>query len=591
MLITKVLSICVLTLAFTSLLCATPRLGLSTTTVGIINIPTGSNGPSQTVQAYNLGDGTLTLTTTSSAGWLSATVGAQTACSQASGGCYPISIALNTSALAGGMYTELLTVNSAGAVDAPQTISVTVNTTGVPNSITAYLTPTGGSAATNTFQIYTVDTQQIGVKGAVTTQSGGNWLQFLSGSDSLVPQPAPWIIAVNALGGMSPGTYTGTVTISGSSAASDNKTINVTCIVTASPIVGTASYSTVRLTGAAGGPSVASTVTLSNLATTTSLTVSSATPSAGFLNATVSSPTSIQISANPGSMAAGFYTGSVTISSNAANNSQVVIPVEFTVAPSGVPAIFMGGIVNAATGTSESVSQGDVVSIYGMQFATAGTLATNPSTPLATTLGGTQVLANGTPVPLYFVSPGQINFQMPYGATAGQNAAIQVVSGSTQGNIRSIGVSTIAPRLLFFVSFITGNYGVIVNNTDGSLTLPTGTVVPGFVCHPAKPGDVLTVYGIGFGQTNPIAVEGQAASATQLENVPGTMASFGGGIGANPINVIPSFSGLTPTAVGLYQVNVTVPSVPPFGSGVPLSVSVNNQSSNTVYLAISATGK
>jgi len=588
MLIAKVFSIGALTLAFTSLLCATPRLGLSTTTVGIIDVQTGSNGPSQTVQAYNLGDGTLTLTTSSSASWLSATVGAQTACSQASGGCYPISIALNTAGLASGMYTELLTVNSTGAVDAPQAISVTVNTTGVPTSITAYLTPTGGSAATNTIQIFTLGT---GIKGAVTTQSGGNWLQFLSGANSLVPQPAPWIIAVNALGSMTPGTYMGTVTISGSSVASDNQTINVTCIVTASPIIGTASYSTVRLTGASGGPAVSSTVSFSNLATTTSLNVTSATASASFLTATVSSPTSIQISANPGSMAAGQYNGTVTISSNAANNSQVVVPVEFTVAPAGVPAIFMGGIVNAATGTSESVSQGDVVSIYGMQFATAGTLAINASTPLATTLGGTQVLVNGTPVPLYFVSPGQINFQMPYGAIAGQNAAIQVVSGSTQGNLRSIGVSTLAPRLLFFVSFITGYYGVIVNNTDGSLTLPTGTVVPGFVCHPAKPGDVLTVYGIGFGQTNPVAVEGQAASSTKLENVPGTMASFGGGLGANPINVNPSFSGLTPTAVGLYQVNVTVPSVPPFGSSVPLSVSVNNQSSNVVYLAISATGK
>jgi len=584
----KILSTSAIFLALSSALFATPRLGLSTTTVGIVNIQNGSNGPTQTVQAYNLGDGTLTLTATSSASWLSANVGAQTACSQASGGCYPISIALNTSALAGGMYTEYLTVTSPGAVDAPQVINVTVNTTGVPNSITVYLTPFGGSAATNTVPVFTLGT---GLKASVSTGSGGNWLQFITGSGSIVPSPAPWLIAVNALPLMTPGTYMGSVTISGSSVASDNKLISVTCIVTAAPIAGPSSYATVQMTSYPGGPTAAAQVNLTNLATTTTLQASSATSSASFLTAAVSSSNTLLLMASPGTMAAGLYTATVTIASNAANNAQVVIPVEFTVAPAGIPSIFMGGIVNAASGTPENVSSGDVVSIYGMQFAVSGTLATNASTPLATTLGGTQVLVNGTAVPLYFVSPGQINFQIPYGLTAGQLAAIQVVANGMAGNLRSIGISNIAPRLLFFVSFIQGSYGVIVNNVDGSLPLPTGTNVPGYVCHPAKPGDVLTIYGIGFGQTNPAATEGLAASSTQLQTVSGAIVNFGGGFASAEVNVAPSFAGLTPTAVGLYQVNVTVPPLAPIGIGTPLSVSLGGQQSNIVYIAISVNGK
>ena len=66
----------VLFLGITSVLSAAPRLALSTTTVGTINTTPGANGPTQTVQALNLGDGSLNLTASSSASWLSATVGA-----------------------------------------------------------------------------------------------------------------------------------------------------------------------------------------------------------------------------------------------------------------------------------------------------------------------------------------------------------------------------------------------------------------------------------------------------------------------------------------------------------------------------------
>jgi uncharacterized protein (TIGR03437 family) len=174
---------------------------------------------------------------------------------------------------------------------------------------------------------------------------------------------------------------------------------------------------------------------------------------------------------------------------------------------------------------------------------------------------------------------------------SGQIATVQVMSGSQPGNIRSMGVTTLAPRLLFFVSFIQGGYGVIVNNTDGSLTLPTGTNVPGFPTHPAKPGDVLTVYGIGLGQTSPAATEGLAATSSPLESVSNVKANFGGGFSSSPISATPSFAGLTPTAVGLYQVNVTVPALVSVGAGVPFSLNVNGQQSNTVYIAISANGK
>lgn len=575
-------------LTFAAALSAAPRLTLSNATVGPINITTGTNGPNQTIQAYNVGTGTLSLTATTSASWLTASVGSQTSCNQASGGCYPVTIGLNTSTLAGGTYTEYVTLTDPNAVDSPQSIAVTVNTAPVPASITAYVTPAGGSQSAMIFNIYTTG---MGVKGTVSTQSGGNWLQFLSGANGLIPSPSPWLIQVAAPNGLVAGTYQGSVVISGSSVPSDNKTINVTMVATNAPIISTAANATVPLTGNVGGGIQYANVNLTNLSSGSTLTVTSAASSSKSMTATVSG-SSILIAADPAALTAGLYGGTVTLSSNAANNAQIAIPVEFTVAPAGQPMILQGGIVNAANGAAEPVSQGDIASIYGTQFAPSGTNAVNASTPLATILGGTQVMVNGVAAPLYYVGAGQINFQIPYGLIPGSLATVQVISNSTAGNLRSVTINAVSPRMLAFVSFISGGYGVIVNAADGSLTLPSGTNVPGFATHPAKPGDTITIYAIGFGQTTPSVVEGQAAPSTPpLASITTITSTFGGGFNGRATNGKVTFAGLTPTLVGLYQANVQIPSDTPLGPAVPVTLLVNNVETNVVYLAITASGK
>lgn len=109
-----------LILSLSSVLSAAPRLALSTATVGPVNTITAVNGPSQTVQALNLGDGSLNLTATSSAAWLSATVGARGSCGGNGGNCYAITIALNTAPLSAGTYTEFVTLTDPNAIDTPR---------------------------------------------------------------------------------------------------------------------------------------------------------------------------------------------------------------------------------------------------------------------------------------------------------------------------------------------------------------------------------------------------------------------------------------------------------------------------------------
>ena len=569
---------------------AAPRLVLSATSVNAGVVAPGTNGSAQTVEAQNAGTGSLNLTTSSSAAWLSATVGSLTTCKVLTGTCSPINISLATSSLAAGTYTEFITLADPNAVDSPQQIAVTVTIASVPSSVTLYAATDGTGLGQAISYIYPASA----VTGAVSTTSGGNWLEFIPQGGFIVNQPNT--IQATALVGMGPGTYTGQVKISGSSRSSDNIAIQVTFVVGNEPLIDLTKISTFQMTGVQGGGKVTSYVSFTTVAPSTfpgagaaaipPLNITAASAAGAGFTAAVYNSTTIAVTADAGTLAPGIYRAAVTITSNALNNAAVSLPVEFTVVAAGAPSISAGGIVNAATFVSEAVAPGDAVSVFGLQFAAAGTAALNPGLPpLATTLGGAQVLVNGTPAPLYYVSPGQINFQVPYSLAPGSVATVQVMNGAAAGNLRSMTIAANAPRVLVFE----GSYGIAVNQ-DGSFPLPSSISIPGYATHPAKPGDVLVLFAIGFGQTAPAQIEGQATPLAPLENAAATTVTFGTLFGG-AVTVNAAFSGLTPTAVGLYQINVQVPQGVPYSSALPVTVTVGGATSNTFMIAVSANGQ
>jgi uncharacterized protein (TIGR03437 family) len=569
------------TLAFTATLSAAPQLVLSSTSVGPIHVFPGSNGAAPVIQARNVGTGSLSLSATASAMWLAAGVGAPSACTLspgAGGTCYPIMIELNTAALAAGVYTGYITLTDPNAIDSPQTITVTVNVAGIPSSLTFYVTPTGGPTPT----AYTPVVPQGTVTGVATTQSGGNWLLFTTGGIA----SSGYIIQVSAQNGQAPGSYTGSVVLTGANPA-DNQTVNVTLNVTESPIIQPI-VTPIQLTGFPGGASATATVPLSNIgAGSLNITAASASSSTGsFLSASVSNANTILVTAVPGALFSGYYTGTITLTSNAVNNGQISVPVVFTVETAGTPLISYAGVTNIANFAAEAAAPGEILAVFGNQLAAPGTSAQNPGLPpLATMLGGAQVLVNGVPAPLYYASPGQVNFQLPYAVPVGQTATVQVVSNGTPGNLRPLTVSAIVPReLVWPASVISGAYGIIVNQ-DNSLTLPSP--VAGFVTHPAKPGDTITIYCESLGETTPPAVTGAAATSTPLEEVSNVTVTFGGLFEGTQTTATAIFAGLTPTAVGLYQVNVTIPANVPLGSAVAVTLNVGGVSSNPVNIDIS----
>lgn len=540
-----------------------PILRLSTTAVVPPPIAAGVNATTQTVQIYNAGSGTLSPSVTSSVSWVSATVGAQATCPAGTftGSCQPLTLTFNTSSLAVGTYTGLISVTAPAAVDAPQTIAVTVSVIGFvsKNAIQLYAAPDGGTATA------TLDAHGV-VNAQPSTSTGGNWLSVSLSSNGSFSFYYPYQVKVTTQSGQTPGNYTGSIAISGSNTASDNVTVPVDLTVTTSPIA-QLSTSAVTLIGGVN-TQLTSAVSIAN-AGEGSLSVSSATATvstgSGWLSAVLASGGgSVTITADTSSLSPGAYQGSVSIATNAINGAALMVPVSLLVTSQTGPQINIGGIVDNAVGKSP-VAIGDIAAAYGSQFSSAGfSYASN--IPLPTTLGDLQVLVNNVAAPLFFTSTGQIDLQIPYATPIG-TAVVQVVTNGVAGNKVSVQVVAREPKVLAF-----GAVPIIIDYNTGKIPVSAPTVLPN---EPAVPGDTLVIYCVGLGQTTPVAITGASPTSSPLQDAASPVTVTLGGGFSSTTTLTPSYAGLAPGFVGLYQVNVTIPTtyVPPSGKSVMLTVS------------------
>ncbi len=229
---------------------------------------------------------------------------------------------------------------------------------------------------------------------------------------------------------------------------------------------------------------------------------------------------------------------------------------------SGSPQISRAGIVNAASFWF-GFSPGSIISIFGTNLATTTLSAT--TVPLPTELGGTSVSMVGVlRAPIFFVSPNQINAQVPFEIQPG-SVDVTVRVGSSSSPTERIEVDRTAPGIFQF-----DTNRAVAQNQD--LTLNTAS-------NPATPGSVITAYLTGQGQVDNFVPTGAAARADPLSRpVLPTTATIGG----RSADVL--FSGLTPGSVGLLQVNIRVPSG--VTGNVPLIVRIGLQPSNTALISV-----
>jgi uncharacterized protein (TIGR03437 family) len=561
----RLVAFLVFPISFAAVLQAAPQLRLVSSTVGPVSVAQGAGAGTQTVEAYNIGGGSLNLSLSSSVSWIGASVGASRACTTTTLAktCIPLNLALNTQALPAGSATGIVTVTDPNSVDAPQTITVTVAVGGsIPSSQTFYVPPNGTA------------TLAIPTNSNLYPKSSAPWLSLQVNGSGSFTFLYPFLIQVVDTSAYPVGTYTGSLTLSGSSFAGDNKTVAVTMDVTTQPIA-QATVSQLNLQMAQGAPPLvypfAPSVGLTNLGQGTLVAQTPAITTTSCGSSWIAYGT-YGLTVDPTGLSAGTCNAAITLASNAVNGTQTV-PVTLAVVPKGSPVIRYQGVLDNATFVAgDNVAPGDVMVVQGDQLSFSA-YTPGPAPPLATQLADTSVLVNGTAAPIFYTSYGQIAFQLPVNTATGQ-ALVQVQrTDGTTSNTVSVNVAARAPKVLQLYG---GPWGAIVNNDScggispcvlgGSLPLPASYSQPGYPAYPAKAGDVLTIYCIGMGPTTPSVASGQPAPSTppfaMLSATP--TVSFGGGL--IPVAVTPSFAALTPGYAGLYQLNVTVPANSPKGN-------------------------
>jgi uncharacterized protein (TIGR03437 family) len=198
----------------------------------------------------------------------------------------------------------------------------------------------------------------------------------------------------------------------------------------------------------------------------------------------------------------------------------------------------------------QTIAPNTIVSLFsqGGQFGAGQQSFT--TLPLPTSMQAIQVLLNGTAMPLYYVSPTQINFLVPNNAPNSGTADLQVVrtdNGQTLGDT-TVTLTTVAPGL-FTANGGKGQAAAI--NDDGTYNGPS---------NPISRGHVLQVFGTGLGFIAGAPNDGSAVS-TATPTAATTEARING------ISCPVQYSGLAPGLVGVWQLNVQIDNaVPPTSS-------------------------
>jgi uncharacterized protein (TIGR03437 family) len=174
--------------------------------------------------------------------------------------------------------------------------------------------------------------------------------------------------------------------------------------------------------------------------------------------------------------------------------------------------------------------------------------------------------------PQFYVSPTQINFQIPWELSGQTQASVIATTGAGSSTAQTLSLSAVAPGI-FTVSSSGSGQGAVTIAATGQLA---GAATP------APRGQYVTICCSGLGAVFNTPATGAAALANPLSN---TLLTPTVTIAGAPATVV-QFSGLTPGLVGLYQVNALVPTTVAPGSAVSLVVTIGGVSSNTVTIAV-----
>jgi uncharacterized protein (TIGR03437 family) len=235
------------------------------------------------------------------------------------------------------------------------------------------------------------------------------------------------------------------------------------------------------------------------------------------------------------------------------------------------PTISAGGVVDAGS-FKTPIAPGSYISIFGNSLSEYTDQVTYAPYTLPLAMDGVTVSFDvpsaklSLPGYLTYISPGQVNVQVPWELQGQTSAQVKVtLYGYSYGNVVTVPLADTAPAFL-------ENSGIAVG-LDQNYAVVTAA-------NPVKRGQLVQLYMNGLGPVNGGPASGEFASSTQLATTKGTPTV---NIGGQPATV--QFSGLAPGFSGLYQVNAIVPAGISAGT-VPISLSINGATTKASTLPV-----
>jgi uncharacterized protein (TIGR03437 family) len=219
--------------------------------------------------------------------------------------------------------------------------------------------------------------------------------------------------------------------------------------------------------------------------------------------------------------------------------------------------VTIGGVSNGAS-FQQAFAPGMILSVFGSQLAPSTQSA--ESVPLPSSLVGVSATVNGVPAPLYFVSPGQINLQVPYETGVG-TAVLGINKGGTVGSF-TFPVSATGP-------------GVFTDPNHAGVLLPIAS---------AKHGDTILAFVTGDGLVSTSLPTGASPfQATPLDLLPAPMLPLSVTVGGVAAKI--AFAGIPAGLAGATQINFVIPDSAPPGVQ-PVVVKVGGAASQPAMVTI-----
>jgi uncharacterized protein (TIGR03437 family) len=584
-----------------------PILAVNTTGVLFQAIQGGGSTATRIVKILNLGDPSSTVnwnaSLVSGSNWLSLVSSSGTATGTAPGSL-TLALAPNDRSLPPGPYYAIVKITDSNSLNSPQYVTAVLNlepNTAAPGPDLApvglfFTTPAGGSAPTpQQVQINTSSSTPVTFNASASTFGTGSWLSVTPVTGAASGQASGSVaVSVNPTG-LTAGIYSGDINVSIGSLL---QSVNVTLVV----------QNTGTITASSRPRPEASGCAPSKLAITeTGLANNFAVPAGWPATLIVQLNDDCAASVTNGNVVASFSNGdaplnlvgdtlgnySTTWQPGGTNSTNMVVTLNATagtlqpaiaklyggIAPNQTPPPTVGpdGTVNNLNPVGGApLSPGTIAAVYGTGLATSS--STIGGAPKPTIFNNTFALVGATQAPLYSLSSPQIDIQIPYEATATQQVPIVLSVNNALTLPVMLSIVPATPGVLSANDGPTapdvqnGAHIIAQHGADYSLVSST---------NPAKPGELLLMYLVGMGPTNPSVPSGAATPNSPLSPVVNQPTVT---VASQPATV--AFAGLTPGFVGLYQINFQVPTSASSGE-LEVDVTQNGVAANPTLLPVS----